>query len=70
MDSSRQVVERLMMSGMVKASGIKKFSSQDVFTKVELTEALGRNEDQQNIEGTAELSCVEKNSESKNPGQT
>lgn len=49
-----------MMSGMVKASGDKKFSSQDALTKGRIDWRLQRNEDQQNIEGIAELSCVEK----------
>lgn len=69
MDSSRQVVERLMMSGMVKASGIRNLAVKMSSQKVELTEALA--ETRISKISRVLLSCpVLRKFESKNPGQT
>lgn len=48
MDSSRQVVERLIVSGMVKAWWDRNLAVK-ITAKVELTEGFSENEDQQNM---------------------
>ena len=69
MDSSRQIVERLMMSSMVRATGIRNLAVKMSSQKVELTEALA--ETRIRKISKVLLSCPGlRKFESKNPGQT